>query len=279
MFELKRRFLVHTPEQPVPFYIESIGYNPMQENVIRHEGYPCCHWLQTASGEGEVTFNGQSVTLPKQHGLLLLPNVPHRYQAKTGAWATHYLTFAGLQVQSMMTALGIYSSSVYLWSSDSEFHNLLEALLVKVNNQHDVTGLDHSIDLYRFMALLKKHGESDKTPSLHNLAVRMNPLLLFLEHEYADPNLEISQMADILNLSTRHLSSLFHKTFGYTPYQYLISLRIQKAKELLLNHRSLSIQYISSQVGFRDPSHFITTFRKSQKLTPEKFRLIYGNSI
>jgi AraC family transcriptional regulator of arabinose operon len=274
---LKNRFLIHTPEQPVPFYIESIGYNPIQETVIRNEGYPCYHWLQTISGEGEISFNGQSVSLPAHQGILLLPHVPHRYHIKDDSWATCYLTFDGPQVKQMMTTLGLYFSSIYVWSAISEFDILLETLLHKITHQHDATGLDHSIDLYRFMVLLKKHGGFDKSPSLHILAERMSPLLRLLEQEYSNPNLETAQMADLLNISVRHLNSLFQKTFGYTPYQYLITLRIQKAKELLLNNRALTVQHISNQVGFRDPSHFIATFRKSQKLTPEKFRSLYGS--
>lgn len=279
MSDPKSRFLINTPDQPVPFYIESIGYNPNQETVIRHEGYPCYHWMQTTTGEGEISLNGQTVFLPENHGILILPNVPHRYQMKANSWSTFYLTFDGPLVKQMLTTLGTYVSSVYLWSIHSEFHILLENLLSKITHQHDVTGLDHSIDLYRFMILLKKHGEFDRSPSIHSLAERIGPLLRFLDQEYADPGLEVAQMADILNISSRHLNSLFNKTFGYTPYQYLIRLRIQKAKELLLNNRSLSVQNISGRVGFRDPSHFVATFRKSQKITPETFRLKYGNSI
>jgi AraC-like DNA-binding protein len=56
-----------------------------------------------------------------------------------------------------------------------------------------------------------------------------------------------------------------------TPWQYLISLKIERAKELLLD-RHLSIHEICTLVGYADPSHFPRVFKHSVGLSPRAWR-------
>lgn len=266
-----------TSEPSVPFHIESAGYNPEQEEIVRLEGYPCYHWLQTESGEGQITLDGQTVTLPPQHGILFLPNIPHSYKSTQEEWSTYYLTFEGPEVKSILTSLGLYQSAVFEWEEHSSFKNLLEGILTKVMAQDDLTGLDNSMDLYQFMVQLKKYGTVNEQPSIYRLVERMTPLLEWLDHQYDRPEIGVEEMAAIVRMSPRHLNSLFRKAFGYTPYHYLITLRIRKSKELLLNERHRSIKSIAEDIGFRDVSHYIATFRKWEGLTPELFRKLYSN--
>ncbi|MFD2611743.1 AraC family transcriptional regulator [Paenibacillus gansuensis] len=272
------RFLLPVPEQTLPFYIDSIGYNNHEQFMSRPEGYPCYHWLHTASGSGIIHLESHSVTLPENHGILLLPGVAHEYEAVGERWSTYYLTFNGQLVNETAASLGIRFSSVYHWHIGSAFKQVLPSMISGVEAYRDITGLDHSIEVYRFLVELKKHGKVDNQPSFYSLKERLLPLLQFLESEYRDPDLDMNTMAAILDISARQLNSLFRKAFGYTPYQYLISLRLLKAKQFLIMDRRLTVQSVSAMTGFREASHFIATFRKAEGMTPEKFRLMHGRS-
>lgn len=59
-----------------------------------------------------------------------------------------------------------------------------------------------------------------------------------------------------------------------SPYQYIIRIRIQKAKELLIDKDRLTVKQIAAMVGFTDDSHFVSTFRKIETVTPETYRNI-----
>lgn len=60
-----QRYFMTSRDQPLPLYIESLGYNGNQEKVSRPVGYPCYHWLQTVKGAGEFKFAGSTVILGK----------------------------------------------------------------------------------------------------------------------------------------------------------------------------------------------------------------------
>lgn len=73
--------------------------------------------------------------------------------------------------------------------------------------------------------------------------------------------LSLDQVADHVGLNPDYLGKLFKKVEGQTFTDYLISLRMEKAKELL-SERSLSIKQISYMVGYSDPNYFSRAFKK-----------------
>ena len=72
-------------------------------------------------------------------------------------------------------------------------------------------------------------------------------------------------------MSKYHLSRIFKKYTGFSPYEYLLNERLTQGKTLLQNTR-LSVEEIAQRVGFNSASHFIRMFRKYEGLTPLQFR-------
>ena len=77
-----------------------------------------------------------------------------------------------------------------------------------------------------------------------------------------------------LNVSKYHLSREFSRCMGMSIHQYLISCRIQAAKELL-RESSLSVEDIACQVGIGHVSHFIQLFRDREGSTPLEYRKMW----
>jgi len=75
----------------------------------------------------------------------------------------------------------------------------------------------------------------------------------------------------VVEMSPYHFARLFKQSTGFTPHQYLINSRIERAK-MLLAEKKLSIAEICEYVGFRSPSHFIALFRKFTSMTPKAYR-------
>jgi transcriptional regulator GlxA family with amidase domain len=134
--------------------------------------------------------------------------------------------------------------------------------------------MDGSTFVYSFLMDLKRYGQVDKQRSLSQHIDRIMPLLRFLEENYSNPAVGLVQMAEYAGVSPQRLNSLFRWTTEMSPYQYLIHLRIQKAKELLICEKKLTVKAIASLVGFLDNSHFVSTFRKLENITPEKYRYL-----
>jgi len=81
-------------------------------------------------------------------------------------------------------------------------------------------------------------------------------------------------IAKVAGLSRSRASHLFREETGSSLSEYLVSLRVDYAKHLLLN-TEMSLADVASEIGFFDQSHFTKTFRKKEKMTPSHFRLKY----
>lgn len=90
-------------------------------------------------------------------------------------------------------------------------------------------------------------------------------------NENLDEELSLSDIAEIADLSQFHFSRAFRKSTGFTPQQYLMKQRIERAK-ILLAKDDLPIVEVGLQTGFKNQSHFTTLFRKYTKLTPKLWR-------
>ncbi|MDR6882701.1 AraC family transcriptional regulator [Bacillus sp. 3255] len=268
----KRYQLTPSTAQPFPLFIESIGHHEDQEKLVRPEGYPCYHWLQTYDGEGEFVLDGKKYALPKGTGVLLLPGVPHAYYATTDTWCTQYVTFSGACAEAILSTLELMESAVYRWDEDGPLQLELGQILAHMDAGSEYTDYDASSDLYRFFIQLKKHGEINNRVSIRNQIAHLQPLLGWLETHYVNPDTSLEQMAGVLAVTPRHMNTMFRIAFGLSPYAYLIRMRLRKSKEMLLQFPNKTVKEVAIRAGFRDVSHFVSSFRKHVGLTPERFR-------
>jgi AraC family transcriptional regulator of arabinose operon len=264
--------LTPATEQKLPLYIESVGHNDEQEKIVRDEGYPFYHWIQTVTGEGRISFAGKTQDLPVGTGVLLLPHISHAYEATQNQWSTQYLTFDGTMVKDILLLLGLNISALYRWSADTPPHEGIQRILRRIENDPDFSGFYASADLYQFLMTLKRYGQTKKKLPLSDTMLKLQPLLDWLDQSYLTPDIGLNDMALMLSITPRHMNTLFRHTFRHSPYAYLIALRIRKSKELLLQNPHFSINKITQAVGFRDTSHFVATFRQYVGFTPERFR-------
>lgn len=93
-----------------------------------------------------------------------------------------------------------------------------------------------------------------------------------MEERHGDEDLTIASVAAAAGLSPHWFSELFAKRTGMPPWQWLTSLRVERAKRLLVASDAPVIS-IALEVGFADPSYFARVFRVQTGLTPRAWRL------
>jgi transcriptional regulator GlxA family with amidase domain len=87
----------------------------------------------------------------------------------------------------------------------------------------------------------------------------------------------ISELADIVNLSTRYFSRLFLKETRTSLRQFVREQRLEQARTLLENS-FLSVKEIMAVVGINDKSHFAKDFKRVYGLSPIQYRYKYNKS-
>ncbi|MBC2396172.1 AraC family transcriptional regulator [Clostridium tetanomorphum] len=86
------------------------------------------------------------------------------------------------------------------------------------------------------------------------------------------PNiLSVKELACNLNISIYKLQEEFKNITGYTVYEYIKKLKIEKAKDLLKN-TDMSMLQIANEIGYENPSKFASAFKEYNKITPLKYK-------
>jgi len=88
----------------------------------------------------------------------------------------------------------------------------------------------------------------------------------FMERHYAD-NLTIEQLARIAEISPKYFVDLFKKTYGVSAMDFLTELRINRAKQFMMQSHA-KLRDIAHQVGYNDEFYFSRKFKKEVGMSP-----------
>lgn len=84
-------------------------------------------------------------------------------------------------------------------------------------------------------------------------------------------DITLSDLAKAVGISPYYLSHLFRKEMGISFLDYLTSVRLSIAKNLLMN-TAMNVMDICLEVGYQDPSHFAKMFKKKEGIHPTEYR-------
>ena len=90
-----------------------------------------------------------------------------------------------------------------------------------------------------------------------------------------DQNICVAGIAQQLGLDRSYFSTLFKQRLGISPRQYLLDLRLEKARELMTAHGQ-SPAVAAASVGYEDLCHFSRIFKQKYGLSPRTYRQKYA---
>lgn len=99
---------------------------------------------------------------------------------------------------------------------------------------------------------------------------RVRRVLEYID-SYLNEGLTVEELAPVAGLSRYHFGKMFKESTNTTIHQYVLSRRIQRARDLLANRR-YSLADIALAAGFPSQSHFTTVFSSRIGLTPAAYR-------
>ncbi|MCI9488987.1 MAG: AraC family transcriptional regulator [Dorea sp.] len=264
---------MHFRNSPVnePFIFDSIGNRWSQDRVLRPNGYPLYHYLQTEKGRGIVELQGKTYTLDEGEGILIAPYLHHTYMKAADEWMTSFATFTGTIDSSIAKIVG--NRQVVLIEKDQGI--LIGKLLDSIMDEWDTLSCDTRTLSIRCYCLLMYFTDSMYAAALSRepLYLRyVEPVIKEIETHFDSSELTAAGLSSQVFITPQYLSRLFRKFLGCSVYEYLTTYRINRAREFLVSDPRMEVQKIARLTGFSDTSHFIAMFKKATGVTPLEFR-------
>jgi AraC family transcriptional regulator of adaptative response / methylphosphotriester-DNA alkyltransferase methyltransferase len=100
-------------------------------------------------------------------------------------------------------------------------------------------------------------------------------VVAYTEAHYTEP-LTLSEIAAHLNISPFHMQRVFKRIKGFTPAEQLTRIRLNEATKMLAREKP-TIEQIAGLVGFSNPSHFSSVFKRTTGVSPSDYRKNLAN--
>ena len=84
-------------------------------------------------------------------------------------------------------------------------------------------------------------------------------------------DITVKMLSDTAHMSVTHFSRVFKQRSGFSPYEYVLNVRLNRAKELLLKTNK-TVTDIAYETGFNSEANFVYCFTKNEGISPGKFR-------
>lgn len=223
--------------------------------------------------EGSGTFETNEGQFPVVPGsiLILRPGVWHRYRPdpETG-WNEHYLGFSG-DFCSHLFNEGFFQSSrpvVYVGFQESLlglFFEILQLIKDEKTGYQQVSAATTILMLSKILSVVRNQEFAGKS-----IERKIRKACLYFR-ENVNASINIEQLAGELNVGYSYFRQMFRKYTGISPTQYHLSLRIQKAKDLLVS-TDQSFKQIALNLGFESYFYFSRIFKDKTGKSPMEFR-------
>ncbi|MGG1514374.1 response regulator [Paenibacillus oryzisoli] len=170
------------------------------------------------------------------------------------AWRIEALSFSFALQDTMRKQFGQESDSLSLTDRISKLHDC---------HGKDEAGAWMKEELERFWTAFQAWQNRHSAGAISR-AVR------YMQERYTE-SLSLQQVAAQVHLNATYFSHVFKKETGFSFVQYLLEMRMEKAKQLLAN-TDMNITEISGAIGYDLPNYFAKLFRQCTGLSPKEFR-------
>lgn len=227
------------------------------------------------SGERCLSCKNREYTVEPGDLLLFNPRDSHTCEQTDGRTLDYRCI--NLPPETMRMAAFEITGKEYLpcFAPTVAFHSELVPLLRELHMiimEEEKDFRKEEIFFFLLEQLIKEHSEKEAGSPFPQESREIGIICEHLEKNYMK-NIALDELSELTGLSKYYLLRSFTKQKGISPYRYLETIRIDRAKKLL-EQGALPIE-AALQTGFADQSHFSNFFKKFIGLTPKQYMNIF----
>jgi AraC-like DNA-binding protein len=251
------------------FYMSTCGYYYTNYDYrIEREDYHNYMLFYICDGRLSVTSGGQTMVATAGQVGFLNCHEPHEYHTIGNT------EFVWLHLDGSNTAdfyqQAVWAHGGFVFDSPyaQEIKNGIYEIIFAFRNEQPFSEVRLSHKIYGLLAAAVDTNKPENERSAKNDPVAA--AMYFIRQQYMNP-ITLNDVAAYANMSLYHFSRLFKRDCGYSPHEYIILTRLNRAKHLLKT-TDLAIKVIAQKVGYQNVSSFTNAFTARVGISPTLFR-------
>lgn len=221
-------------------------------------------------GKGELHINEHIFQLSAGDAFLIPAGKVSYYEAsKADPWCYAWISFLGINSQMYLYQLMTSSDDVYIIHGldtvkyKERIFDIIALQGASTSSYFQANGV-----LFQIMAMLFDDIGFQESNWGKNSVI--DEIKYYLDINYAE-KIKLQDMAKSFGIHPNYLTRIFHETYGISPKQYIMDLKLKKARRLLTT-TELSVSVIASSLGFDDQLAFSKVFKKEYSVSPTEYR-------
>ena len=245
------------------YTLRNIGYhNSGPQYYVRRQGMDSMLMIYTISGRGYLEYRGKKYDILPGQYMVIDCNEYQDYGSAGDTWEFYWFHFKGAESRSIVHNILRTCGPV---CAGDDHRAIFDDLFIRADYPCLKSSLLISEMIYRLLIhLVLEAGKNKMVSEGVELA------LSFIETHLTEA-ISLQEIAAAAHLSKFHLSREFMQQMNQSPYAYLMSMRLNHAKKLLLSTDD-PIAEIAEACGFSNLSCFFRQFKKVQGCTPLQYR-------
>lgn len=257
-----------------PIYPTDIGYYPHARYHYRERprGSEQNILIYCVDGEGFIMLEGAKHRIEKDTLLIIPAGNAHIYGAsKTNPWSIYWLHFLGSNAASYLRNTAVETPVIrYSIEKSPKVKLLFEDIFRVLEKGFTLEAMIYSCQVVANILGTLLFQTSNLFDSPRETASRIEESIFFMTMNLKS-NFTLKALAHQADLSPTHYSYLFKRRTGYSPIDYFLRLKIQRACQYL-DTTHLKVNEISQLLGFNDPYYFSRAFYKIMQQSPTSYR-------
>lgn len=253
-------------------------YEHTAENAVtvRPNGRKDYQLIIIAKGGAVFLHDGKQIILTGGEMILIPPFVRNDYRY-TDYVDAMWIHFTGTEAENIVRQYGIEPFCKYSISDTAHFFVYAEKIVKEFQLQR--VGFMNNCNGYllNILTLAKRRIDAELFAENHRAVPDLTLAIDKMQTEYSRTT-NISEYAEMFNISDSYFIHLFTQQFGVSPYQYLLNIRMSQAK-YLLSETNMRINDISDNIGYDDPFYFSRIFKKHIGVSPRSYRRSFQSDI
>ena len=256
-----------------PIALKSCGHIFAENGRTIHRPRGREDWLLFYVAKGMECFTLDREILADEGSFILFrPGEKQEHVCVSEKTSEFYYVHFTVSGETLPTALA--TSTVYRAKPSAKVRDLFEEMLAETEEKLPYYG---TVALGSFLSILGHLERSVSTASVesHRGVDRIAVVLRRMNREFAKDH-TLDDFAAMCRMSKFHFLRVFRSVTGISPVEYRNRIRIEHAKELLLES-ALSVSEIGTAVGYASPSYFSDAFKKAVGMSPGRYRETDGH--
>jgi len=224
--------------------------------------------VYTLSGTGVLHYKEREYLLEKNDGFVIDCTNPHFYRCLGTHWSYSLVHFAGPPALGYQRQIETGGTVKFTFSQDSsvvaDFKSLFSIYLDKKKSQEIRAAFSLTSMLTQ---ILLQTSNKTKTPQIPD---DIQGVRKYINDNYAE-KVTLDSLAKLFKMSKYNLAHQYKESYGCPPIDYLLSVRLDRAKDLL-RHSDFTMTEICHAVGISSTNHFYYLFKKRCMMSPTQYR-------